>query len=109
MAKLTGELAHYFEAILARLDLRTSRAGLRCALARVGQADQAIPHLRFAVDQNPVDLPAARALFQAPKGSGRQPEQVEPARQLLAKAAPQSGPIRRTTSFNNLLLQPIVF
>jgi FkbM family methyltransferase len=95
LAELTGDLAHYFEAVLARPDLPTSRAGLGCALARAGQPELAIPHLRFAVEQNPFDLPAARALFQTLKDSGRQADQAEFVRnrQLLAKAAPRSVPV----------------
>jgi GT2 family glycosyltransferase len=65
LGQLTGESAQYYEAVLARPDLPNTRAGLGCALASSGKPGLAIPHLREAVEANPFDLNAARALFQA--------------------------------------------
>src|ERR671923_3096500 len=62
LADLTGELPHYCEAVVARPDLPTSRAALGCALGRNRQAGEAVEHLRQAVQANPLDLAAARAL-----------------------------------------------
>lgn len=64
LADLTNEPAHYFAAALARPDAAPTRAALGCALARHGRTTEAIPHLRAAVDANPFDRAAARALDQ---------------------------------------------
>jgi hypothetical protein len=94
LAELTQELAHYYEAVLARPDLPTTQAALGCALARDGQPALAVPHLRLAVRMNPFDLAAARALFQALGDSGDHLGQEEFVRErrLLAKAAPRMVP-----------------
>jgi glycosyltransferase involved in cell wall biosynthesis/Flp pilus assembly protein TadD len=91
LAEVTGELRHYYEAVLARPDLGISRSFLGCALARAKQYAQAVPHLRFAVEENPFDANAARALFQALEDSGDSMGKRRLARhvRLLAKAAPR--------------------
>jgi tetratricopeptide (TPR) repeat protein len=63
LAEVTSDLSHYHEAALARPDLPVTRAALGCALARAGRFPEAAAHLRHAVDADPFDLPAARALF----------------------------------------------
>jgi GT2 family glycosyltransferase/tetratricopeptide (TPR) repeat protein len=95
LADLTGDLPHYYEAALARPDLPVSRAALGGALARAGQAAQAVPHLRQAVAQDPFDLDAARALFQAlgQAGDGLGQRRLADERRLLARAAPQKVPL----------------
>src|SRR5262249_11537173 len=65
LADLTGDLIHYYETVLARPDLSMSHASLCCALARVGRTGEGVPHLRQAVESDPFDFAAARALFQA--------------------------------------------
>lgn len=65
LAGLTDDLDHYYEAALARPDLPPTQAALGCALGRRGRGPDGIPHLRQAVQGNPFDLDAARALFQA--------------------------------------------
>jgi tetratricopeptide (TPR) repeat protein len=65
LADLTGELSHYHEAAVARPDLATTRAALGCALGRLGRPAEAVPHLSFAVEEDPFDTPAARALSAA--------------------------------------------
>jgi GT2 family glycosyltransferase/Flp pilus assembly protein TadD len=90
LADLTGELAHYHEAALARPDVAHTRAALGCALARAGRLTEATPHLRLAVDRNPFDAAAARALYQALRDSGHEAaaEAVAEERRLLRQAAP---------------------
>jgi FkbM family methyltransferase len=95
LAELTKESRHYYEAVVARPDLPTSRAALGCALARERQSELAIVHLRAAVDQNPFDLMAARALFQALKDNGdlAGQEAFAQERRLWAKAAARAIPV----------------
>jgi glycosyltransferase involved in cell wall biosynthesis len=95
LAELTKSLHHYYEAVLARPDLPSSQAALGCALAREGQPEKAIRHLRAAVEKNPFDLLAARALFQALKDAGNVDGQRELGhhRRLLAKAAGRVVPV----------------
>jgi GT2 family glycosyltransferase/Flp pilus assembly protein TadD len=62
LATLTRDLPHYFEAVLARPYLPFARAALGTALARAGRRHEALPHLREAVEQNPLDAAAARNL-----------------------------------------------
>lgn len=64
LATLTGDLAHYHEAALARPDLPESRTALGCALARAGRPADAVPHLRAAHAADPFDPDTARALYQ---------------------------------------------
>jgi GT2 family glycosyltransferase/tetratricopeptide (TPR) repeat protein len=89
LAELTGNLAHYYEAALARPDLPATRAALGCALGRAGHATAAVPHLRAAVDGNPFDGGAARALCQALTEAGTPVEARRQARdrRLLARTA----------------------
>jgi glycosyltransferase involved in cell wall biosynthesis/predicted Zn-dependent protease len=90
LAKLTGDLAHYHEAALARPDLAVSRA----ALARAGRHAEALPHLRRAVADAPFDGAAARALYgvlgETRDAAGQR--RVARDRRLLAEAAPQAVP-----------------
>lgn len=94
LADLTGELEHYHEAAVARSDLPVTRAMLGCALARTAQVGEALPHLRQAVQANPFDLDAARALYHAWGSVDKPTEQRRLARdrRLLAQAAPQIVP-----------------
>jgi GT2 family glycosyltransferase/tetratricopeptide (TPR) repeat protein len=94
LATLTGDLAHYAEAAIARPDLPATRAALGCALARAGRIAEAVPHLRAAVEGNPFDRDAARALFAALGQAGDVPAQRRFGREqrLLARAAPEAVP-----------------
>ncbi len=94
LAELTGDLGHYYEAVVARPDLSTTQAALGCALGRQGKAADAVPHLRRAVQSSPFDLNAARALYQALGETGDAEGQRELARDrdLLASAAPRVVP-----------------
>jgi GT2 family glycosyltransferase/tetratricopeptide (TPR) repeat protein len=91
---LTGALDHHYEAALARPDLAPSRAALGHALAGAGRPAEAVPHLRAAVEANPFDGGAARALYQALRAArtDRARRQVAQARRLLAQAAPALVP-----------------
>jgi GT2 family glycosyltransferase/Flp pilus assembly protein TadD len=94
LAGWTGELAHHYEAVLARPDLAGSRTALGCALGRAGRPAEAATHLRRAVAANPFDAQAARALAQALAESG-EPEaaaQLVGERGLLHQAAPELVP-----------------
>jgi tetratricopeptide (TPR) repeat protein len=94
LAEATGELAHYHEAALARPDLPATRAALGCALARAGRPAEAAAHLRRAVDANPLDRPAAGALFdvlgEVGDRAGRR--RLARDRRLLHQAAPALVP-----------------
>jgi|GEM_PF-1011742 len=94
LGDLTGDLHHYHEAVTARPDLPTSRAALGCALGRSRRAGEAVGHLQQAVAANPLDLGAARALFEAlgevKDAAGRR--RLARSRRLLARAAPQAVP-----------------
>jgi GT2 family glycosyltransferase/tetratricopeptide (TPR) repeat protein len=94
LADLTGKTDHFYEAAMARPDLAGAQAALGCALARNGQVSAGIPHLRQAVQQNPFDLSAARALFQAlgESGDGMGQRRLADERRLLARAAPRVAP-----------------
>lgn len=94
LAELTGELAHYYEAVLARPDLAPSRAALGCSLGRLGRHADAVPHLRVAVASDPFDLAAARALFFALGEAGDQDVWEALVREclLLSRAAPRAVP-----------------
>ena len=91
LGELTKDLLHFHEAAMARPDLPTSRASLACALGRAKRPMEAIPHLRFAVETNPFDAAAARALFQALVDSDDEEGQLRliHQRRLLHRAAPQ--------------------
>jgi glycosyltransferase involved in cell wall biosynthesis/Flp pilus assembly protein TadD len=95
LADLTNEPRHYYEAALARPDLSTSRAALGCALARHGHVQPAVNHLQHAATADPLDLGAARALYQA-LGETNQPQRqrrLARDRYLLSLAAPQTVPM----------------
>ena len=94
LAALTGEISHYHEAVLARPDLPNTRAALGCALGRASQPRLALSHLRIAVDGDPLDLQAARALHQAMVDVGLldAAARFREERELLAKAAPSVMP-----------------
>jgi predicted O-methyltransferase YrrM len=94
LGDMTGELQHFQAAATAAPDLPASWAALGCAQARHGRVVEAVPHLRRAVEGNPFDQPAARALFQALGMTGNAPEQAAfaEARRQLAQAAPQILP-----------------
>jgi glycosyltransferase involved in cell wall biosynthesis/Flp pilus assembly protein TadD len=94
LGDLTGELAHYFEAAIARPDLPVTRGALGCALARSGKFAEAASHLEEAVAGNPFDAAAARALhgvYTALGDAGRQ-RRLARQRRLLAQAAPADVP-----------------
>src|SRR5262249_22403609 len=76
-------------------DLPVTRARLGCALARAGRTAEAVEHLRVAVEGNPFDAPAARALYQALVDSEDRAgaEAVAAERRLLAAAAPREVPL----------------
>jgi GT2 family glycosyltransferase/Flp pilus assembly protein TadD len=90
LGELTGDLAHYYEAVLARPDLPGSRAALGCALSRNGRFVEARSHLEFAVAAQPFDRPAVTALADVlyQLGDGEARERLSKSRRLLSKAAP---------------------
>jgi glycosyltransferase involved in cell wall biosynthesis len=94
LARMTGDLGHHREAALARPDLPATRAALGCALGAAGRPAEAVPHLRQAVEANPFDRAAARALFQALGDAGDHEGQRSLAadRLPLARAAPGAVP-----------------
>ncbi len=94
LADLAGSLEHYQAAVALCPNLPISQAALGCALARAGRLREAIPHLHRAVTGNPLDLPAARALFTALGAAGEWQEQRRLARdrRLLAQLAPALVP-----------------
>jgi hypothetical protein len=75
LADLTGDLAHRYEAVVARPNLPSTRIDLGCDLARVNRFGEAIPHLRRAVADLPFELdaraPCSRPLGRSvtPRGS----------------------------------------
>jgi tetratricopeptide (TPR) repeat protein len=95
VADLTDDLAHRYEATLARPDLPSTRIDLGCALVQAGRSREAIPHLRHAVAGLPFEPDAPRALFQALGAIGDTEGQHRLAhdRRLLARAAPQVVPL----------------
>lgn len=96
LADLTGELTHFHEAVNARPDLPDSRARLGCALGRAGKVSLAASHLRQAVERNPFDAQAARALYGALVECDDQEGARELARDqgLLSLAAPGVVPVQ---------------
>ena len=90
LAELAGDLSHYYEAVLSRPDLPSSQAALGCALGRLRRFDEALPHLKQAIADNPFDRDAARALYQVlievgdHDGQGR----LIHDRRMLSQAAP---------------------
>ena len=89
LAKETGSLPHRYEAALARPDLPSTRAALGAALLHAGCVAEAVPHLRRALEANPLDSTTARVLFEALGSLGRPDEQARFAseRRLLTRAA----------------------
>jgi glycosyltransferase involved in cell wall biosynthesis/tetratricopeptide (TPR) repeat protein len=94
LAELTGDLGYYYEAALTRPDLPVTQAALGCALGRAGKAGDGVPHLRQAVQGNPFDLAAARALFHALSeiGDTEAAQALAEERRVLAIAAPGAVP-----------------
>src|SRR6185369_13475434 len=90
LGDLTGDSAHYHEAVLARPDLAPARSALGCSLALAGKFELAVPHLRAATSANPLDAGASRALYQALVDSGQDEEAaaLARARRLVCRAAP---------------------
>ncbi len=95
LASVTGELAHHHEAALAWPDAPGTRRGLGRALGGAGRPADAANHLRAAVDADPFDAAAARALFQAYGDAGLREAAARHAadRRLLATAAPGVIPV----------------
>jgi GT2 family glycosyltransferase len=95
LASLTGELSHYYDAVVERPDLPPTRAALGCALGRAGQLNAAVRHLEEALLANPFDGPAATALRQAYTALGDSPRlrRLARDRRRLAKAAPTAVPV----------------
>jgi glycosyltransferase involved in cell wall biosynthesis/predicted Zn-dependent protease len=94
LAELTGEVAHCYEAAVARPDLPASAAALGMALFAANHPAEALPYLRQAVAAQPFDGVAARTLFDVLGALGDVAGQRRLARdrRLLAQAAPQLVP-----------------
>jgi predicted O-methyltransferase YrrM len=90
LAEVTGELDIYQIAVQASPHIPAARAALGCALARAGRFAEGIEHLRFAVQHDPFDNPAARILEVAFTASGDSAgaDAARTARRVMAKAAP---------------------
>jgi glycosyltransferase involved in cell wall biosynthesis/tetratricopeptide (TPR) repeat protein len=90
LAEVTGELDIYQIAVQASPHIPAARAALGCALARAGRFAEGIEHLRFAVQHDPFDNPAARILEAAFTASGDSAgaDAARIARRVMAKAAP---------------------
>lgn len=91
LAELTGDLAHGYEAWLARPDLPAAGATLGRVLAENNHPAEALPYLRQALERNPWDRAAARALFHtlAATGAYREQQNLIEERRLLSQAAPR--------------------
>jgi len=94
LARVTGDLAHHYEAVLARPDLPATRAALGIALARAGRPHEARNHLGQAVAEDPFDLNAVRALEKLMDSAADSHQRIRLARDrhLLAQAAPELVP-----------------
>src|SRR5438132_2156957 len=92
LAESTHDVAHAYEAALARPDLPAGQALLGEALAAVKRPAEAVPHLRQALAGNPFDLPTSRLLFQAlgDAGDGLGQRRLAEERRLVGKAAPEA-------------------
>jgi GT2 family glycosyltransferase len=90
LGQLTGETAFYYEAAMLLPDLPVARAALGMSLALAGKPCEALPHLRRAVADNPLDRPAARALFQVlgALGHGEARRELIEDQRLLQRAVP---------------------
>jgi glycosyltransferase involved in cell wall biosynthesis/predicted Zn-dependent protease len=64
LAECTGDISFHYDAVMVRPDLPLSRGALGVALTKAGKPAEARGHLDAAVAGNPLDRPAARALFQ---------------------------------------------
>jgi GT2 family glycosyltransferase/Flp pilus assembly protein TadD len=95
LADLTGDLEYYEKAAQARPDSAATQAKLGCALARAGRRPEAIEPLRQAVEINPFDRQAARALFQTLEDAGftSAKQRLARERRLLSRAAPGLVPL----------------
>jgi hypothetical protein len=95
LGELTGDIEHMRQAVAERGDLPPGRAALGCALGRMGEPEAAVEHLREGVLDNPLDLNAARAQYQALLVSGDIAgcRAFAGERLLLAKAAPRTVPV----------------
>ena len=94
LGELTGNLAHHYEAALARPVLPVTQAALGQALARANQHAEAVVHERRALEGNPFDVNAARVLFQVlgAAGDGDGQRRLARDRRLLHRAAPEAVP-----------------
>jgi glycosyltransferase involved in cell wall biosynthesis/predicted Zn-dependent protease len=94
LAQLTGDLYHAAWAVHHRPDLWPTQALLGRTLHRAGRPDDAIPHLRRALEANPWDRTTARALFEALGSARRHDEQgrLVQERRLLHRAAAEVIP-----------------
>ncbi len=93
LAELTGDVHHRHEAALARPDLPPTRAALGCALGAAGRPADAVPHLRFAVESDPFDRPAARGAL--PDPARRRPGRRGGCLQARTSSPPPRRPDRR--------------
>jgi tetratricopeptide (TPR) repeat protein len=94
LAQWTGDLAHAYEAVLARPDLPGSRTLLGRTLARGSRPREAAAHLRRALDADPFDRGAARSLYDALGAAGlsQERESLAHERMLMSQAAPKAVP-----------------
>lgn len=95
LSGLTGELIHHYEAVLVRPDLAATQVGLGEALIRNERPREARNHFEKAAAGNPLDLEAARGLWQTLVSVGDLEAQRRLAeeRRLVAQAAPQLVPM----------------
>jgi tetratricopeptide (TPR) repeat protein len=91
LAELTGDLAHAYEAVLARPDLPECQATLGAALLRLGRPAEAASHFRQAVARNPFAPVLAQQYFESLGAAGDSAGQRRLAqdRKLLWQAAPR--------------------
>jgi GT2 family glycosyltransferase/Flp pilus assembly protein TadD len=94
LARLTGDVVYQYEAFAGRPDLPFSAGGLGVALASRGYPAASIAHLRQAVEGNPFDRDAARALSHmlSTVGDRESLDRLIADRRLLSQAAPQLAP-----------------
>src|SRR5262245_59882842 len=86
-----SELEAYRVAAETCPEIPAARAALGCARARGGHFAEGIGHIRYAVEHDPFDGPAARALEAALAAAGDEAgaEEARGRRRVLAKAAPK--------------------
>jgi GT2 family glycosyltransferase/tetratricopeptide (TPR) repeat protein len=94
LAKLNGDIVYQFEAFAGRPDLPFSSGGLGVALASRGYSAASLAHLKKAVEGNPFDRDAARALGDMLHKVGDRDslDRLIEERRLLSRAAPQLVP-----------------